>query len=612
MNHELTMEAHAHLIASLQCFGNTLSAQHEEALYALVEAMTDMAHGSLKGRYAFPLPTGAGKTRAIIEWATAVSRLGLPLSLIVSASRIEALCALKRDMMGNGVPEKQIGLIYTRVFEKGNKGKATELKYSLPPTEDDNDQRPFLLCSHQLIRSREANLDLYNVYQGKPRDLCIYDESLMVSDLDNFPVEDLCKSIFAWIGKFTFDEKSNRVAILNWLNEQKTRIEGTYAGFQADKVNELPEVTFRLPLDTEAEYQRYFRKHDTLLADFMNISTMPLRMLRNGKTVMVSYRVVIPDALANMIVLDASYPVRKLEQADAGLRNAEQDLPSCEGVKFDEVKRFDRVILYRMAQRGSRTSAATDKARQKKLMQDIVKIMHDIPRGEKVLCFVYKERNNSNPKAVLEAALKNASLIPKDGEPSNRIFIETWGNETSLNSYAHCQHVILVGILHRDLLDLEGSWYAQTRNIRGHIPPADLKAIALSERVHCAYQALSRGTCRVMGAPGQASPMTGYVVEFEEGFEEELSKVMPGVRWQEWEPVYVDKEAHGLLVLGLVDKIRRVLGCLTVGETISRRRLKAQCAAGRADHNTWLRAVIKAIEGKREYKPIAQSILKAA
>lgn len=612
MNHELTTKAHKSLVASLQRFGNTLSPQHEKALYALVDAMTNMAHGDLQGRYAFPLPTGAGKTRAIIEWTTAVSALRLPLSMVVSASRIEALCTLKRDMMDNGVPEKQIGLIYTRVFEKDSKGKAKELKYSLPPTEGDNHERPFLLCSHQLIRSQETNLDFYNVYQGQPRDLCIYDESLMVSDLDNFPVEDLCRSIYGWIGKFKFDEKTDRITILNWLNEQKARIECAYANFQTGEVNELGLPIFRLPLDTETEYQRYFRKHDTLLADYMNVSTLPLRMLRHGKTAMVTYRVVIPEALSNMIVLDASYPVRKLEQADAGLLNAER-LPSCDGVTFDTIKRFDHVTLYRMVQRGSRTSAATDRARQKKLMQDVVKIIHDIPTDEKVLCFVYKERNNSNPKAALEIALRDASLIPEDKrQSSDRIFIETWGNETSLNSYAHCQHVVLVGILHRDLLDLEGSWLGQTRNIKGQIHHSDLKAIALSERVHCAYQALSRGTCRVMGAPGQASPMTGYIIEFEEGFEEELNKVMPGARWKEWEPVYVDKQAHGMLVLGLVDRIKKALETLPPGTRVSNRRLKVLCQADKVNHNTWLRALKASLEGKDQYKQIDQSILKAA
>ena len=49
-------------------------------------------------------------------------------------------------------------------------------------------------------------------------------------------------------------------------------------------------------------------------------------------------------------------------------------------------------------------------------------------------------------------------------------------------------------------------------------------------------QALSRGACRVMDEPGQAGAMTGYVVEYEEGIEDELSKVMPGVAWKTWTP----------------------------------------------------------------------------
>ena len=128
----------------------------------------------------------------------------------------------------------------------------------------------------------------------------------MVSDLDNFPVGDLCQSICGWIGKFKFDEKIDRIPILNWLNEQKARIECAYDSFQAGEVNELGPTIFRLPLDTETEYQRYFRKHDTLLADYMNVSNMPLRMLRSGKTAVVTHRVVIHEALNNMIVLDAA------------------------------------------------------------------------------------------------------------------------------------------------------------------------------------------------------------------------------------------------------------------------------------------------------------------
>ena len=59
--------------------------------------------------------------------------------MVVSASRIEALCTMKRDMIQNGIPEDQIGLIYTAPKDDKYSEKATA----------DNDSRPFLLCSHQ-------------------------------------------------------------------------------------------------------------------------------------------------------------------------------------------------------------------------------------------------------------------------------------------------------------------------------------------------------------------------------------------------------------------------------------------------------------------------------
>ena len=104
IQNELTRAANARLIKSLEGFGNKLNIDHKKCLFALNDAMTSMAEGSLEGRWAFGLPTGTGKTRAIIEWITAVHEKDLPYSVAVAASRIEALCTLKRDLIANGVP----------------------------------------------------------------------------------------------------------------------------------------------------------------------------------------------------------------------------------------------------------------------------------------------------------------------------------------------------------------------------------------------------------------------------------------------------------------------------------------------------------------------------
>lgn len=102
--HPLTRAANGRLILALQNFGNTRNIDHKKCLFALNDSMTSMAEGSLQGRWAFGLPTGTGKTRAIVEWITAVCEAKLPYSVAVAASRIEALCTLKRDLVANGCP----------------------------------------------------------------------------------------------------------------------------------------------------------------------------------------------------------------------------------------------------------------------------------------------------------------------------------------------------------------------------------------------------------------------------------------------------------------------------------------------------------------------------
>ena len=73
-----------------------------------------------------------------------------------------------------------------------------------------------------------------------------------------------------------------------------------------------------------ATYVELFRTAgDTLLSNFLQIGGLPMRMIRHNRAAAISYRIVIPEALKNILVLDASYPIRKLEQSDPTLKNAE-------------------------------------------------------------------------------------------------------------------------------------------------------------------------------------------------------------------------------------------------------------------------------------------------
>jgi hypothetical protein len=75
---ELTNQAWEHLRDRLVTqYGNVLSRDHATALYGLLASMTSMVQSRLTGRWAVGLPTGTGKTEAIMAFCVALHELGL-------------------------------------------------------------------------------------------------------------------------------------------------------------------------------------------------------------------------------------------------------------------------------------------------------------------------------------------------------------------------------------------------------------------------------------------------------------------------------------------------------------------------------------------------------
>ena len=125
------------LILKLYLYGNRPSLAQYDALWKLCKAYSDMAIGRIRGRFAFPLTCGAGKTLSVIAFCQALRLLQLRgtrpdmdrVSVLVSASKVEALCQLKRDLLKAGVPEDWIGLYHSYQYHPdkiGEDGYASE------------------------------------------------------------------------------------------------------------------------------------------------------------------------------------------------------------------------------------------------------------------------------------------------------------------------------------------------------------------------------------------------------------------------------------------------------------------------------------------------------
>jgi hypothetical protein len=565
----LTQQAYTRLVSFLQKVGNTLNIQHKMALHALVDSMTRMAEGTVTGRLAFGLPTGTGKTTAIIEWCASVHALKLPYSIAVSSSRIDALMTMKTAMLEAGIPDKMIGLLH----ESPKKGASN--------TDAENQDRQILLMSHQMIRANESNLKRYNTYKGAARNLLVYDESLLTSDVNHFTVRSLCAALAHAIELHRRNEEHAEIG--NYMTTVKAILEAEEEGFFQGlslRMIDMPSLDPGLA----AFYVREWKKYG-MVSDFLKAANLPLRILQVGTSAVVSYQVTMPDALKNVLILDASFPIRKLEQSDTTIHDAETFLNlKRQGVDFSTIKRFDHVELFRLKSYGGRNSMEK-RFKDRQMAKEVVEVVKTLPATDSILLYVYK----TNPMGGIDYSKILKAELDRAGIEPTRYHIDTFGNETSLNSYGHCQHVFLVGILHRDVTELVGQYLGQIRDITGEISKALADDIHLSERAHLAYQALSRGSCRFVDN-GQARGMKGYVVEIDSDIEPALSMVMPGVRWSNWKPVFLPETDS--LIEKLEDQVKAFLARLSE-DKISSQLLKKSLDLNTIAPSTWTRVLQK-------------------
>jgi len=538
----LTAQAFDMLCRHLRDNGNTLSQEHRDALFALCGLFTESVQGRRPGRWAFSLPTGMGKTSAIIAWCSTLARLGLDhISVAVSASKIEALVELKLAMVARGVPEERIGLLYAA---NGN-------KYELPST-DENDERPIMLVAHNRIRMKGGH-DRFMTYRGRPRDLLIWDESLLASDSYGVSVRQLNGAIGYLGGIWRGAGNEEQAAVLSWLKAARDSVERTLETATPDRpvtvaLPELPDASllaFRKVLPRCPVVSPVF--------DLLDFCREELRALPTNERGVVWYQMAVPRDIRNIIVLDASYPIRQLVKADPTIRDAEEHLDPIKriGKRLSQLKRYDNVTLHQLFAGGGRETMQRDfsTTTERKAIREAVRVVKTIPQDEAVLIFVFKDRlgEQVNYKGTMLRGLASAGIDTDakvtaivDGQPKqlDRINIATWGQETSLNRWAHCSNVILCGVLQRSSLDLAASFIGQSDNLLQAVSTEKVKELARSEVSHVVYQALSRGSCRVMD-DGQARPMKGWIIHRDVGVQPVLSSVMPGVRWVEWKAKYL-------------------------------------------------------------------------
>ena len=619
--HQLTITAHKKLMRRLESFGNKLSPKHKRALYEIVKAYSEMASGSRRGRWAFPLFTGGGKTQSIVCWLSAANEMGYleDISVAVCASRVEALCELKRDLVNiAGIPEEKLGLRHSYTHDPSRAGTPG---YASEPATDANEDRPILLITHNLVKAK-GGIDRFNLYKGQPRTLMIWDETLLRSDSRSLR-ETTLRSAIGW----TWPKIEKKRDSEEVFDKAMTYVEDSLKLLQAElkwyeqHPDETPRL-FSLPELTEKQvsaYKEVFRLNDitSTLHNLLDISQQSLRVVDAGAQAegMFHYEVVVDPELENIVVLDASHEIRKLSQLDPTLKtvkNYPKDLVS-----------YDRCIIYQIPYPGGRKSIHKALCQPKTipLIKEVVDIVEGIPEEEAVLFFTFipkydfNHKRMTNTRKSIEDALVEAGVDPKAklSNGKDRFCWLTHGNETSLSKYSYTTNQIWIGVLFRDLVDLYSKAAGQTDDLMVDLTKEDIKDICESELAYCYHQGFSRSACRVV-EDGVARQTRIWVAFHHQRYDPEklIKKAMHGIQWRHYKPKYLeDKRQTKALVKQLERHLQEVEDNLEPdeGAKISTMKLKKDTKLQKVANRTWTRAINEAVENLRNWTLEGRSVV---
>ena len=602
----LTLPAYERLARNMEAFGNTLSAAHQEALMCIVGRLTMLAAGKEVGRWAYPLPCGGGKTQAVVAWCAELYHQRQPWSVLVCQTQVEHLCELKRQLIKNGVPAGEVGLVHSY----GDKA-------SLPPTTG-NSGKQILLATHQNVRTGQ-NIAEVNSYHGQPRSLMVWDESLLTSSHRSIEKLHLQQSLGFLVPMIENNRASAdlREAIAT-AGDYWGSIKAEFAR-QADG-REPREIT--LPRLEDAELARLVAAIPTMLPalavrDFLAVSQAPLRVvLGSGGGGLITYNVVVPQELANVAVLDASWPIRDLQRLDQTIR--------LDPLFHGDVKSYETVTVYHLdgaSGRRAMTEAFTKPRADRKVSREIAQVVKGLPEDKGVLLFTFKHDASSTllsrGRGKVDMAAKLRGDLQAEGIDVDKVLANgkprfawlTWGQETSTSEYGYCETVIFAGVLHRADVDLAGAIAGQRDDLLAEITSAEVESVKRSEVAHSLLQALNRGSCRGTVA-GKASPMSAYLMHYDYGIREVLSRAMPGLVWQDWEPRHIRAKSHTMAEA--IQAITKALDALPADTTsVTLRHLKGTLGDLDVPARTWTRALDMVLEGGARWEREARSLIRS-
>jgi hypothetical protein len=178
---------------------------------------------------------------------------------------------------------------------------------SLPTTPDDQlANKQFLLVTHNMIRTGKKNVDRYNVFRGKPRDLVIYDESMLVADassLRSWHVRQASDWLSNFIAEYSIEGRwDHLVPIEQYIRDCRDLVTDEYS----PKIVTLPELSnYGVGLEPDNATAMLPDGYPSTLRVLLQQTASSLRLMREASRAIGWFQLKVPEELKRVMVLDA-------------------------------------------------------------------------------------------------------------------------------------------------------------------------------------------------------------------------------------------------------------------------------------------------------------------
>lgn len=537
--------AHAMLCEELERRDNVLSPMHSAALFELVSAFSMYAIGEVSGRRAFGLATGLGKSTAVVQWIAACHRMGYRIPVAVSASRVEALCAMRNDLIAAGVPIEDVGIKHSMKPRQASVDSTGDTSYLVQ------------LVTHSRVRNDSLdrkkglkNYALFGTHEGKPRALMIFDESLMRGDGGSVNYARVNMALGALARSPACDSLPIVQQASAFMEECCGIAKSAIASLTLQGDPQGVGCTVEFPERQHVEIQAYQDAiqaaidgdNQSALLGLLDICQDTIRVLVTTQGAGILWATVaVPPELKNIAILDASDPIRELVRLDSSIVSASSFADN----SHRPLKTFEKVSITQIVAGGGRTMM-TRKFRgeqQRSACREFIEIIQsEYATARRILICTFLPRGGFDMRRVLEGEMRVAGMkldAPVSATDSRRkIEWRTWGSHDSENGLEECDVVLAVGTLYRSHLDIASAAQAQSMDPRFPTTHAMLEKLVQSEAASALYQLASRGACRRV-RNGSAEPMKLYFVDRSKSIRDVIDRVMPEASWTFREPVHM-------------------------------------------------------------------------